>query len=169
MHLDPYVFVLTSLVQYVKYKALYVPKLFFSRMNVNELTKTKFHIGHMMCLWGYVNKNKFGMVRRKSLFIPRRRRRRVDDPYSSVTDEDNVIAKEEVVAKEDMWSIMDKTSICLDECMKRINIIGKDSCNITKEFWWNEIWLKRNSTLFCLMTKSIFDATIWNYFACISL
>ena len=42
------------------------------------------------------------MVRRKSLFILRLRRRRVDDPYSSVTDEDNVIAKEEVVAKEDM-------------------------------------------------------------------
>ena len=126
MHLDPYVFVLTSLVQYVKYKALYVQKLFSPRMNVNELSKTKFHIGHMMCLWGYVNKNKFGMVRRKSLFIPRLRRRRVDDPYSSVTDEDNVIAKEEVVAKEDMWSIMDKTSICLDECMKRINKIGRD-------------------------------------------
>ena len=42
------------------------------------------------------------MVGRKSLFIPRRRRRRVAYPYSSVTDEDNVIAKEAVVAKEDM-------------------------------------------------------------------
>ena len=88
-----------------------------------------------MCLWGYVNKNKFGMVGRKSLFIPRRRRRIVDDPYSSVTDEDNVIAKEEVVAKEDMWSIMDKTSICLDECMKRINKIGRDGLQHRKSIF----------------------------------